>query len=397
MSPAAEAESRLDYARAMGKLLWPAMGSRVDAPQMVLLPSPHMPRLLVPVRPRRAAAAATIRYSAQQDLRFRIGSLAIAGAVRAGLCSALAPKRSGATVIGDAESIDDHLSEVLGVPTVSSLPLTPARNNRKPVLQVFDRSGRTLAFAKIGINPLTCSLVDGEAAVLRRLGEAGLHHIQVPQILHHGRWKHSAVLVTTALAVGMPVRASSHALDDAMYEISCSSTGQVDYLAATRNAAVAAGERLDRERIGRWLEVFDEAVEAHQTEGLPLGAWHGDWTTWNCSARRGRLGVWDWERCAVGVPHGFDKLHFVFNGTVGHGRDRFLGASRALVAEAPTLLSAWQLTPFQARATAVLYMLELSLRYLLDGARPSSAGSRIEDWAYPTIRSTLTPTKKENE
>ena len=49
---------------------------------------------------------------------------------------------------------------------------------------------------------------------------------------------------------------------------------------------------------------------------LPLGAWHGDWTPWNMSRRRGRLQLWDWERFETGVPLGLDRCHYGVNAVV---------------------------------------------------------------------------------
>lgn len=81
-----------------------------------------------------------------------------------------------------------------------SLGLGTARTNRKPVLQVFDARGRSLAFVKVGENSVTEPLVRAEAASLRRLGECELPRLlEVPRLLHLGRWEGATVVAMTAL------------------------------------------------------------------------------------------------------------------------------------------------------------------------------------------------------
>ena len=389
-----DAEDRLAYLTDTVDLLWPGDGER----RRVVVPSTHRPRLLVPARPGRAAAAALLRYTAQQGVRDRLSGLILAGGARAGLCGLLPPVRSAAAA---GESIDAHLGAALGQPVSTALALTRTRANRKPVLQVFDRRGRTLAFAKIGTDPLTRSLVEAEAASLGRLAAAGLRGVDVPAVLHVGSWGTTRVLAMSALGAGFGAgRVGDRRLallDDAMHEVSHVPGGTEDSTAGprwsrlARSAADAAQQQTGSERVVQWRAVFDEVADALPVDELALGTWHGDWTEWNCSARRSRVGVWDWERCEHGVPLGFDKLHFTLNRSVGPARDRFRTAASALIDDAPRLLDRWQLAPRHARATAVCYVLHLAFRYVRDAAPALSVGSRVEDWAYPAVRAAITP------
>lgn len=369
-----DAAARLAYLDETLPLLWPA-GAGADR---VVLPGPRAPRLLVPRRPARAGAGALVRYTAQQGPRERAAGLAVAAAARAGLARvrpAVAPRG------GSGEPVDALLARVLGEPVTSALALSPRRANRKPVLQVFDRRGRTLAFAKVGVSPLARDLVDAEAAALDRLARAGLDGtpLLVPRVLHHGAWRDTRVLVTSALPLGRRVADGAPLLRDAMRAVA--GTGPADggdaYLAGLRGRLPATGP---------WAQLLTDLAAA----GAPVtGAWHGDWTAWNCARRGARLAVWDWERYTAPAPLGFDALHFRLNEAVGKHRTGFAAAAPQLVADAPRLLAPWGVAAGPARVTAGLYLLDVALRYVADGAGGSPEA--VERWAVAAVRAAARP------
>jgi hypothetical protein len=82
-------------------------------------------------------------------------------------------------------------------------------------------------------------------------------------------------------------------------------------------------------------------------------------------------------------------LHFVLNREVKGRRDRFGPAAAELVAEAPYLLSRWRLSADAARTTTLLYILDIALRYIADDLRSTDPGGRVEQWAFPIVRSHL--------
>ena len=71
------------------------------------------------------------------------------------------------------------LPRILGVPRVEVAVSIgrQLRPNLKPVLQIMTPEGDVLAYAKLGWNPLTRSLVENEAAVLRAWSHARPTHI----------------------------------------------------------------------------------------------------------------------------------------------------------------------------------------------------------------------------
>jgi len=57
---------------------------------------------------------------------------------------------------------------------------------RKPTAQVMDRTGRVLAFAKVGVNDQTKALLGNENFILRRLQALQPGHFLVPPVLYYG-------------------------------------------------------------------------------------------------------------------------------------------------------------------------------------------------------------------
>src|SRR5207253_3116256 len=70
----------------------------------------------------------------------------------------------------------------------------------------------------------------------------------------------------------------------------------------------------------RYAAALERLRSAHVT--LAFGAWHGDWQPYNMARVPGRpaqIALWDWERFALGVPLGFDPLHYLLQALL-HGR-----------------------------------------------------------------------------
>jgi hypothetical protein len=96
--------------------------------------------------------------------------------------------------------------------------------------------------------------------------------------------------------------------------------------------------------------------------------------------------LWDWERFASGVPAGFDALHYRLQSDVVSAHADPAPAATALVERAPELLAPLGVGPAAARLTALLYLAELSARYLAD--RQAEAGARLGDpgrWLIPAL------------
>jgi O-antigen/teichoic acid export membrane protein len=381
----------------MAAVLWPppaaaslARGrpARAGERDYLLLPFPRRPRLLVPSG-RRASAAAVRRYGEPGSVTAwaagRMLALALAGgAGTAGLGGRLRVRVSPGT-----ETIEAYLSAVLGHEVLLSTHLSAARANRKPVLQLLTARGETTAFAKVSVNPLTRDLIRAERAALDTLAAKGLRELTIPRVLHHGQWQGRDVLVLSALPVWRRRRAPRPGqLTAAMAELAAVDgwcrrpLAGSGYLARLRSRLEAAPPGPDRLALGAALDT----VAATGAE-LTFGAWHGDWTGWNMACTADGLLVWDWERFAPGVPLGFDALHHGLQSAVIRRRRPPAAAAAECVRAAPRSLAPFGVPAGEAPLVAVLYLAELSARYLAD--RQAEAGAVLGTpgtWLIPAIQ-----------
>ena len=114
-----------------------------------------------------------------------------------------------------------------------------------------------------------------------------------------------------------------------------------------------------------------------------IGAWHGDWTSWNMAWRGDVLQVWDWERFETGVPAGLDLYHFVVNDMVQRkGLDvATIHAALVEVGGRPD--------DQRARASVLggVYLLTVAGRYL--DAAHGERGDAIRDRASTTLEALI--------
>ena len=124
---------------------------------------------------------------------------------------------------------------------------------------------------------------------------------------------------------------------------------------ASSLVAVPEGRRL--------LDAVRVLTERHGDDALELGGWHGDWGHWNMNLSRGVLQVWDWERHERHVPLGFDELHFAAQAVRPEGRDA-RNQERVFLDSVDTLLAALDVPGGQRSVTLLLYLAEMTARYL---------------------------------
>jgi len=398
--------SQVRYVTDVCSLLWPspagaslisrraaARGRSAGADgDLIVLPGMRSPRLIVPSG-RRAGAAALRRYGEPGSARTKLATRTLAVMLASGLAPALGDRLALDAADG-APTIGSYLTETLGQPVRISMHVGADRANRKPVLQLLTPAGDTIGYAKIGINRLTADLVKAEHAALVLLGAAGLAGLRPPRALSLGRWNELDVLIVSALPVWLRrVRLTDARLAAALAELADSAGtspatfATSDYLGglASRLAQVSDGaDRLELRRL-----VIRLADAAGDTK-LNFGCWHGDLTPWNLANTRAGLLVWDWERFGLGVPVGFDMLHYWLQARVVRTRTDPAAAAARCVASAPDLLRPFGVSPAEAKLTALAYLAELSVRYLAD--RQADAGARLGapgGWLIPAIGSAL--------
>jgi hypothetical protein len=368
----------------------PGRAAGVSQTEFLLVPNETRPVLLVPRRPRRAAAAALRHYKASAVGGRRLAFRGLAAAAQLGLADVL-PHRVTVGPTGDGPEADvvSYLRKVLDQDLVVSLRVGPPRANRKPVLELLSPSGEMLGFAKVGITGLTRELVRTEAAALDVLGAAGLTRLQVPRLLHHGQWREHEVMVQTPLN-GSGRAVSRAMLTSAMVELATTAgvttqlVGQSGYWRTLRARLEGCA---DRPPAAALLQVMDDLQATADVTSLAFGSWHGDWTPWNMASSDDQLLVWDWERFESGVPVGYDALHHQLQGEVErNGAGGAQSATEAALFTAPMTLGPLGVRPGFAVFVAALYLIEIATRYTCDGA--AEAGARLGDvstWLLPPL------------
>jgi hypothetical protein len=370
-----------------------APGAPVVA-EYLLLPHARRPRLALPAGPRALRLAAVSHLPRPRGTRARLRN----SAVRVVLAASGAPLRDRVRVHAEAgaDSLHNHLRQLLGEPLSFSIHVGgPLRANRKPVVELLGAGGAAVGFAKLGVNDLTRALVRAEAQALQTLGSAGLRAATVPAVRHAGGWRGHELLVQQALPVWQsPVPAAPGAISAAMVEVSraCGlSTGKVKvsgYAGQLTERLEQAAARTGVRDPGLGPALRDAGLAALASGAdlaLTYGAWHGDWTPWNCHPTGDTVLVWDWERFTTGVPLGLDALHCQLQAAIDGGAAP-RAAAQALPEQAARLLAPFGVAPGLARFTAVLYLIDIAARYLADRLDDGTQRlSAVGDWLLPVV------------
>ncbi len=388
--------ARREYLDEILPLLWPAPAriqtdGATGGMRYVLLPSARRPKVMVPSRPRRAAAAVLRNYKSSAGAAQQARLVAMSLGARLGVADLLPARVSiDSTDCGPSGTIESYLSDALGREVIVSLYVgAPGRANRKPVLQLLTRSGETFAFAKIGMTALTRDLVADEGEALASLGEQQLTSVRVPPLLHRGQWHDYQVLVQAALPRASRAPVNPALLRAAMVEVAAShgthttSAQESTYWAeADRRLRALPPSAPAAALVAQW-----DALAPIGASSLTFGAWHGDWTPWNMTMSEDRALVWDWERFDPDVPVGFDALHYQLQSAIVRGGIAAPEATRRLMAEAATLLHPLGVPAAAASLVAALYLVEIGTRYLADGqAEAGAALGDLDLWLLPALR-----------
>lgn len=344
-------------------------------------PSTEDPRLLIPTRPHRAAAAALEALRDRRSLKARAKTQLARAAIAVG---------HGNIELPDPEILEAVLRHLPEANYTYGVHLGPPRANRKPVFALVTTSGLLAAFAKCGVDDLTNRLVRSESEALSHL--AGLASVTVPRHLGAGEIGGHAYLVQSPVPTSGIGPADSPAVVAAQVEVAAigNETAQLGVASALDSmnqrwqarAEKSTGSQVTRQFAALAAEWATDVAKAD----VPWGSWHGDWRTTNMAVNTtGPCSIWDWERFSTGVPAGYDALHLFLTSQVSS--DINVLPAR-LYAQAERLLRPFGVrTPQNAELVTTGYLLELAGRYLDDdqtraGARLGSVG----EWLLPHLQ-----------
>ena len=286
-------------------------------------------------------------------------------------------------------SVIQHVAHVLGVADLQAAVLfRRATPNRKPILQMIDHDGRSIAFVKIGWNELTRTLVRNEGAILRRFAERPPASFVVPELLHAGPWHDLETLAVSPLpnrfwthrrGGGLPVAATREiALADGLHRSPLASSAYHQQLRDRLHRLLASSTPHE---VASATDLLDRVLTSVGGFPLSFGRWHGDWAPWNMARLDGTLYAWDWERSGGPVPLGFDALHFAFQIAMRDLQQDAVAALPRMQAATGSMWQALGLDETMRAPTVALYVLEIFVRY----AEAHHLGATIDDHLLPSV------------
>lgn len=341
--------------------------------------------MVLPASSLPASAAAMARWSNAMSAAAVASRTAAMLGLRTGLAMVALRDRVDVRVTaapGEPPTLHEHLAAGLGVDrVVVACTFGPPRPNQKPVVQVMTPDGKTLAFAKVGWNPLTARLVAHEAGFLGGPEPNRTTMMRLPKLLDLSSWQDRQIATLAAVlgrprlrrpeAPGVPVLRSLLALGTPHDGLISESPYRAELARRTTSPELRSALQTIDERWGN--------------ERLPFGRWHGDWTPWNMRSDKDGLVVWDWERTAPDAPAGFDALHYAFQSSLGGDAAPVDLLLAAIATQTPTL-EALGVAPSAIPAVAALYVVELAVRFEGKDQRPSDGVAWMEGLVPESLR-----------
>lgn len=341
--------------------------------------------VLVPLSPTACAVAGVAGHSAAAGARGRWGVRALTALARTG-ATRFAPTQY---VLGAPEdTILGHLRDLLGEDLHAAVHLGPPRANRKPVLHLMDRRGRTRAFVKIGVNALTDARVRAETQALNSMAASPPAALVVPTVLASGTWRGHAYALLEPVPTGagpteVPTDAARH-IAGSMPARRTTPVREQWWSDATEVLRTGAGSATE----ARLRRAADALTTAVPEDGVPTGPTHGDFTPWNCFVGPRGVSVWDWERFATDRPLGWDALHYAVSLALRHrSRRRELEAVRHRAAELTEANGGERESGPWVHAAYLWYRGVSAVR---DGQLAAgSRGGALDEWLLPELESLL--------
>jgi thiamine kinase-like enzyme len=192
--------------------------------------------------------------------------------------------------------------------------------HRKLAVQVMDRGGNILGFAKVTRNPVVKRLLIHEATSLRRIQQLELATAAIPNVLFAGEWGNSYTLITDTLKTTRSRTSTRLTPAHRAFLEELVVKGPTAPRRTANEIAADQAERLrDREALltCEWQTRMRAAINQLASAGdieLDMVLSHGDFTASNTFSIGSKLYVFDWEYSRQ-APAGYDLIHFALGGS----------------------------------------------------------------------------------
>lgn len=345
---------------------------------------------------RAAAARALSSYARLRPMRRRIGRRLLAAGISAGAVRPLGTvglekQAGGPTPVDDAtgnaiETTVHQLRAAFGEEITVAMHVRRSAN-RKALLQVLDRRGATLGFAKIARDAVSSAGIVNETTALEVL-DGGTSTVRVPRVLLKGRSGRYPFVVTEPLPEDIrrigPALVDTPSISEFTEICRVARWGpprESCHVERLRERTQNLAKSADAARAHRSLDDLLQAIEGTDNE-MPIGRWwHGDFAFWNSGrSRDGQLWCWDFENVEYDALAGLDAIHWhasrrrIVRGAAG------VSEREGILADAAPLLQALGEGRAMAhRALYRVYIAEIAARTLEMAA--ADGWSRV--WCTP--------------
>lgn len=279
----------------------------------------------------------------------------------AGLITVGALDGSRRVGIESTGSIVDHVAAELDLGPAHGIVLCgPPRSNQKPVVQLHDSLGRTLAFVKVAWNDLTRRLLADERVALEHLADRADGFVS-PEVMGGGDFGDSWWLAISPAAPGRRSAPTPESIDRLALAVERTGT---EWTGPTSQSTFVATTSADAAGLTHAGPLVAALAERDGDRPFSEAAAHGDFVPWNIQSGRPVPAIWDWERYRRSCPTGYDRVHHRIQVAFHRRRQPFPDALRQVADGLPEILA--ELPADQRDRHYDWYLVDLLTRYERD-------------------------------
>jgi len=269
-------------------------------------------RFMIPLDRRKTAAASLDIYNPQRRIA-KIAKALLRVGLRSGVAQIFLRHRAG---WGSLAGVRTFLIRAVACEDIAiAVSLGTPGPNQKPTIQIMDRAGRILGYAKAGRSERAIASIQGEEQALRRLETAQFSTAVLPRLLDAGWADDNYVLVQSSCP---RARESQTIVPDGRHV--CFLAELQGLHPSYRELPFPDDAELAEMRLAGF-HYYAHLIESARTRWCDRGAFlsgpaHGDFTPWNIRSGGAALFVFDWEAFDERTPAGWDLFHFLVAGAV---------------------------------------------------------------------------------